>query len=168
MALSAPAVSAKLKAAGFGIVTTRNREGIRVSRGALPGRVCVAVDLDRPGEARRTAVLLEEWLTSNADALGWAWTKHSGEAGLYTLTHKALTPPAADPLGPVYVAQKPLQPPVEHTPRRDQARALRLELRNAMLDLEHDAAEGNRTAQANVTAARTALEALIKLAGGAQ
>jgi len=148
MALSAPAVSAKLKAAGFGIVATRNREGIRVSRGALPGRVCVAVDLDRPGEARRLAVLLEEWLEANAAALGWVWHKHSGEAGLYTLTHIPLTPPEQ----------------VARRSRDNQATQLQADVRFGMLGLQRAIDQGSTPAQSDITAARTALEALIKLA----
>lgn len=152
MALSAPVVSAKLKEAGFGIEATRNREGIRVSRGALAGRVCVSVDLDRPGEARRTAVLLEQWLVSNADALGWSWAKHSGDSGIYTLTHRPLTPP-------------------EDTARRGkdtEALALAHTVRQAVARLHTAIYEDHTPAQADITAARTALEALIALAGGAQ
>jgi hypothetical protein len=59
---SAAAVSARLHRAGFGVVATRNREGIRVSRGALRGQVCVTVDLDRPGEEGRLANLVAEEL----------------------------------------------------------------------------------------------------------
>lgn len=62
MAINASSVSRQLKAAGFGIVATRNREGIRVSNGALKGYVSATVDLDRPGEARRLADALEEYL----------------------------------------------------------------------------------------------------------
>jgi len=149
MSLSAPAVSAKLKAAGFGIVATRNREGIRVSRGALPGRVCVAVDLDRPGEARRTSALLTAWLEDNADALGWAWTKHSDpeEWGLYTLTHKTPDEQA-----------KWMSP-------TNQANRLQADVRFGMLGLQRAIEQGSTPAQSDITAARTALEALIKLAG---
>lgn len=180
MALSAPAVSAKLKAAGFGIVATRNREGIRVSRGALAGRVCVSVDLDRPGEQRRTAALLQAWLEDNASALGWAWSKHLGDDTLFTLTHKPLTPPAAaeDALvaravedmaagkvvsfttEPVLVAPEQ----VARRARNNQASQLQAEVRFAMLGLCRAVEQGTPPAQADVTAARTALEALIKLA----
>lgn len=163
MTISASSVSAKLRAAGFGIVATRNREGIRVSRGALAGRVCVAVDLDRPGEARRTAALLEQWLVDNASAQGWSWSRHGGDSNLFTITHKPLTPPS-----PTYVAQKPLQPRAIHTPQADKARNLYLELRTASLALENCVRTGTAPAQADITAARTALEALIELAGGDQ
>lgn len=63
--ISASSISRKLREAGFGVVATRNREGIRVSRGAFRGRVSVVVDLDRPGEANRLADTLETWLWVN-------------------------------------------------------------------------------------------------------
>lgn len=149
MALSAPAVSAKLKAAGFGIVATRNREGIRVSRGALAGRVCVSVDLDRPGEQRRTAALLQTWLEDNASALGWSWSKHLGDDTLFTLTHLPLPKPEGQEA---------------RLSRNNQASKLQAEVRFAMLGLCRAVEQGTPPAQADVTAARTALEALIKLA----
>jgi hypothetical protein len=70
---SAPAVSARLKQAGFGIVATRNREGIRVSRGVLRGQVCISVDLDRPGEEERLAGLVAEELVKWE---GYDFTRH--------------------------------------------------------------------------------------------
>lgn len=66
MTTNASSVSRQLKAAGFGVVSTRNREGIRVSRGALPGHVSITVDLDRPAEAARLADTLEEYLEGAA------------------------------------------------------------------------------------------------------
>jgi len=149
MALSAPAVSAKLKAAGFGIVTTRNREGIRVSRGALAGRVTVCVDLDRPGEQRRTAALLLAWLEDNAEALGWAWSRHMGDPHQFTLTHKPLPTPEE--------VSKWMHP-------TNQANRLQADVRFGMLGLQRAVEQGSAPAQSDITAARTALEALIKLA----
>lgn len=65
---SASAVSARLRKAGFGIVATRNREGIRVSRGVL-GEVCVEVDHNFPRSETRVADLVAEEL---ADWAGYA------------------------------------------------------------------------------------------------
>jgi hypothetical protein len=59
---SAPAVSARLHKAGFAIVASHHREGIRVSRGALRGSVRVTVDLDMPGKETRLADLVTEEL----------------------------------------------------------------------------------------------------------
>lgn len=61
MRTSPTAVSAKLKAAGFGIVATRNREGIRVSSGGL-GEVRVTVAHDMPRARKRAADALAEEL----------------------------------------------------------------------------------------------------------
>lgn len=189
-ALTAPYVSKTLRAAGFGIVATRNREGIRVSRGGLVGRVCVVVDMDRPGEAKRAAETLQRWLETQGRTLGWDYSKAEGEDGFFTVFHKPL--PKADPaahlplLGedhlvaravadmeagkvvsfntePVLVAQKPLQPW-----QGDQARELSLQVRTATLALENSVRGSRPPAQADITAARTALEALIELAGGDQ
>ena len=166
MALSAPAVSAKLKAAGFGIVATRNREGIRVSRGALAGRVCVSVDFDGMHEGIRMADLLQTWLESNASAQGWAWTRHTGDACLFTLTHKPLPKPDPAqylPLG--YVA------PEDTAARRAkdvEASQLSSQVRDAAARLHTAVYRDEYPAQADITAARTALEALITLAGGNQ
>lgn len=201
MTISAPSVSAKLRAAGFGIVATRNREGIRVSRG-IGGRVSVCVDLDRPGEAKRTAALLEEWLATNARSLGWQWTKAEGAIGIYTISpiqgrddrlqgrddRRAKAVADAQPMDlvsravadmaagkvvsfttePVYVAQKPLQPRPEPGTPSEQARTLSLQVRTATLALENSVRARKYPAPADITAARTALEALITLAGGDQ
>ncbi|QAY16145.1 hypothetical protein SEA_SONALI_33 [Arthrobacter phage Sonali] len=58
---SAAAVSARLRRAGFTPIatTSRRREGIRVTRGALPGNVSIVVDLDIVRQATRLADLLE-------------------------------------------------------------------------------------------------------------
>jgi hypothetical protein len=63
---SPAAVSARLRKAGFGIVATYYREGIRVrNNGARNnGKVCVVVDMDRNGEAARTADLLDAELAT--------------------------------------------------------------------------------------------------------
>ena len=148
MALSAPAVSAKLKEAGFGIVHTRDREGIRVSRGALAGRVCVSVDLDRPSEGLRATAQLLHWLEQNAPALGWDWRQHSGDVHQYTITHKAPEDVGA------------------HRDKDQEAVKLSSEVRVAMSQLHTAIYNDTAPAQAHITAARTALEALITLAGG--
>lgn len=73
MALTASTVSRKLRAAGFGVVTTYLREGIRVQRrGARSSGVAyVVVDLDRKGEADRLADTLEEFMTG----AGWTYVR---------------------------------------------------------------------------------------------
>lgn len=72
--MQASQVSARLRRAGFGVVSTRNREGIRVSKGALPGEVRIAVDIDRPSESGRAVRHLQEWLTEHAPTLNWRWS----------------------------------------------------------------------------------------------
>jgi hypothetical protein len=152
MSLSAPAVSAKLKEAGFGVVHTRDREGIRVSRGALAGRVCVSVDFDGIHEGIHTADLLQTWLESNASAQGWAWTRHTGDACLFTLTHKPLPKPEV----------------LSHRAKDMEAANLSSQARAAVARLHGSIYRAEPPAQADITAARTALEALIELAGGAE
>jgi hypothetical protein len=98
MALTAPTVSRKLKEAGFGIVQTRTREGIRVHNGATKGTVCVCVDLDLPGAAARLANQLEEWLLTNPP--GWTWTRDAEDQGVFTITE------GAGPLAPA-TTQRP-------------------------------------------------------------
>lgn len=88
---SPAAVSARLRRAGFGIVATRNREGIRVSRGALRGTVCVTVDLDREGEAERLADTLHEELK------GWEGYDVKRYACTFTVSKSAPAAPAAEP-----------------------------------------------------------------------
>lgn len=83
---SPSAVSARLRRAGFGIVATRNREGIRVSRGALPGFVNVTVDLDRPGEAARLTEAVA------AELAGWEGYRVVGADGMFTVTKAAPAP----------------------------------------------------------------------------
>ena len=83
MALTASTVSRKLRAAGFGIVATRNREGIRVSGGALPGYVNVSFDLDRDGERGRLSDTLEEWVAQNTT---WTYRRLEDQ---FTLTEAA-------------------------------------------------------------------------------
>jgi hypothetical protein len=80
------AVSARLRRAGFGIVATRNREGIRVSRGALPGFVNVTVDLDRPGEAARLTEAVA------AELAAWEGYRVVGTGGMFTVTKGAAAP----------------------------------------------------------------------------
>lgn len=60
---SPSAVSARLKRVGFGIVATRNLEGIRVSKSVL-GEVSIAVDHDMPGSEKRAADALAEELAT--------------------------------------------------------------------------------------------------------
>lgn len=55
MVLTAPHLSRKLRALGFGITPDHRREGLRVRQGALPGRPSVSVQIDAPGVRRRVA-----------------------------------------------------------------------------------------------------------------
>jgi hypothetical protein len=98
MALTAPTVSRRLKEAGFGVVQTRQREGIRVHNGATKGTVCVCVDLDRPGEAARLADTLADWLLTNPP--GWTWTRDPEGQCIFTITE------GAGPLAPA-TTQRP-------------------------------------------------------------
>lgn len=76
--MQASHVSARLRKAGFGVVSTRRQEGIRVTRGALSGQVHISVDLDRPNEKARTADALANWLSMTAPGLRWKW-QHRGD-----------------------------------------------------------------------------------------
>lgn len=60
---SASTVSAYLKRQGFGIVSTRNREGVRVQRSRFGAAVSVSADLDNEVHARRLTDQLRESLT---------------------------------------------------------------------------------------------------------
>lgn len=68
MTITAASISGRLKRAGFHPLpsgTSRNREGIRVSRAALPGAVTVRVDLDSDSAAEKLAAELEQSLTAS-------------------------------------------------------------------------------------------------------
>lgn len=68
MTITAASISGRLKRAGFHPLpsgTSRNREGIRVSRAALPGAVRVTVDLDSDSAAETLAAELEQTLTDS-------------------------------------------------------------------------------------------------------
>lgn len=140
---TAPAVSRALKDAGFPIVQSRNNEGIRVSRGSLAGRVCVSVDLGQPGEADQQAEALTDWLNLHARGLGWIWHRHGEDLTLFTITGR----PLPRPVGP-----------------KGEAVSLRTELSRSSYALTEAVEYGRAPAQADITAARTALEALIELA----
>lgn len=152
MALTAPTVSKALRTAGFPISQDRNRQGVRVSRGALPNTVCVAVDLDRPGEARRMVETLVDWLAENATSLGWSYRRNDGDNSLFRVWRR-------EPL-PVEQANR-LQRDSESGKLAAEVTASTTRLRQAIYN-------GTTPAQADITAARTALEALIALAGGDQ
>lgn len=77
------AISAKLRKAGFGIVATRNREGIRVTRGALAGQVTITVDHDSDASVARTAILLENELK------GWRGYTYTKNGTHFTITKEA-------------------------------------------------------------------------------
>lgn len=63
---SAPAISALLRRHDFLPIATHNRqrEGVRVQRGATRGAVRVVADYDSPSEAERVADELAELLTT--------------------------------------------------------------------------------------------------------
>ena len=60
--MTAPAISRQLRLAGFNPVSTRNREGLRVTSSVWPGRVRVCADVDSDRAARDLAIAARQAL----------------------------------------------------------------------------------------------------------
>lgn len=77
MSASAPTVAAALRRAGFAPCNDRKREGVRVLRSALAGRVNVRVDFDSRSAA---AVALADDIEAALRALGYRVTRTDSTA----------------------------------------------------------------------------------------
>lgn len=172
MALSSPHVSKILRDAGFPICQTRTGTGVRVSRSGLPGQVALEVTMPGPAQELRLADRLADWLDRRGAELGWAYERSSEESTIFRVWRPEDDPTALRLLAGT--SEAPLQPrplPSDQAARlhRDGVGGkLQGELNAATTRLRAAIYEGTAPAQADITAARTALAALIELAGGDQ
>lgn len=81
-ALTASVLSRRIRAAGFPVTQTWNREGVRLSKGWTGGQVSVNVDFSGRAKETRVGDLLAEWLAEN----GYTFNRHGDRLALFTVT----------------------------------------------------------------------------------